>query len=611
MVAVAPDYNRWIPKEQTQNLRWRSLVCDRMQSDSRFAAAIRQACSEDILFWVNGFIWTYDPRRKPHSKIPMISYPFQDRAILKLRKSILDGTDILIEKSRDMGASWICLLVFLWFWIYRPLQSFLIGSRVAEYVDKKGNPKSLFWKLDFALSNMPTGLCPTFVRLKYHLLNAENGSVIDGEATTEDFARGDRRTAILLDEFAAVDDGYSIWTATRDATDCRIVNSTHKGTGTGYYAVSITDIDKLRLHWSEHPLKAIGLYTRVGGELRFLDEAFWSGIEAPMDLAEELDSQIVARGVTLEDGKQRSPWYALQCKRAAHAVEISQELDIDCLGSSYQFFAATKIAAYVAKHCRPPFLVGDLEYDHQTLEPIGFREDPKGPMRLWLRLDGRGFPVIRDVVLGCDVSAGTGASNSALSGISQTSLEKVLEYANPRIRPEEFGRFTVAVARWLHGAKVIWEQNGPGRQFGDAIIEAGYRAVYFAVDEKKVVKNMTMVPGWQPTRENKLALLGDYRRALELESLINYSELALRDCLEYVFLPNNSVEHSQAQNTPDPTGARSNHGDRAIADALCWKLAKNRPMPKSKHTGSQAAVGSFAWRRNQSRTMAKRKTVWG
>ena len=37
------------------------------------AQEIRAACAKDVLFWVNAFCWTFDPRRKD-SVVPFITY---------------------------------------------------------------------------------------------------------------------------------------------------------------------------------------------------------------------------------------------------------------------------------------------------------------------------------------------------------------------------------------------------------------------------------------------------------------------------------------------------------------------------------------------------------
>ena len=77
------------------------------------------ACSRDILYWINTFVWTFDPR-KPNPKIPFITYEYQDEAFLAMDEALpgaggeFKGHDVIIEKSRDMGASWICLTLFAW-----------------------------------------------------------------------------------------------------------------------------------------------------------------------------------------------------------------------------------------------------------------------------------------------------------------------------------------------------------------------------------------------------------------------------------------------------------------------------------------------------------------
>jgi hypothetical protein len=598
-------------KDARWNLEQRRIAYERGATDPRFAAAMRQRCKDDVLFFINVFIWTYDPRRDPYSKLPMITYYFQDETVLELVEAVMRGEDIIVEKSRDMGASWICLLVFLWLFMFYPLKSFLIGSRVENYVDKQGNPKALFWKLDFALEHMPAWLRPNIMRLKLHVRNLDNGSVIDGESTTDEFSRGDRRTAILLDEFAAVPNGHRILSASRDATKCRIFNSTHLGTGTAYYELTRGTIRKLRLHWSEHEQKNIGAYTRKGDEFIYLDRKYWRGRKGRREECLKYDDIIAKRGVPTPDGMTRSPWFAVQCERAAHAVEIAQELEIDCLGSSFQFFSAISIQEHIDRHACAPFRVGEVEYDALTLQPKRWRDDKHGRFRLWMLLDANGMPLTKsEKSLGADISAGTGSSNSALSAIDTLTNEKVLEFASPYVRPEEFGKLSVVVARWLGEAFMIWEQSGPGRQYGDIVVEAGYGNIYFRRDEEKVVPKMTNIPGWVPTKDNKLAVIGEYRRALEMQTCVNRSEIALSDCLEYIFTAGGTVEHSRAANSIDPSGAKKNHGDRMIADALAWKGCKSR-RPSVTVAKPVTPSNSYGGRQSRFRTtQTSRKNAW-
>ncbi|KKK73718.1 hypothetical protein LCGC14_2891030, partial [marine sediment metagenome] len=383
------------------NLRWRAKIHRKVLDDPSYVDIIKDACSRDPLFFINGFTYTHDTRREPFSKLPFILYPFQEEGVLEIISAINDH-DLLIEKSRDMGASWITLAAIFWCWRFRSGRDFLLGSRNDEYVDKAGNPKALFQRLDFLLDNLPVWLMPegfrrSEYRTKSHIENPENKSIIDGEATTGSFARGDRRSAILLDEFADVDMGHRILSATRDATKCRLFNSTPQGVANAFFDLTQTNIKKLRLHWSLHPIKSEGLYTtNENGLLKILDKKGY-----PEDYNPILD------------GKLRSSWYDLQCERAASSQEIGQELDIDYLGSGYQYFNSALIDEAIRKYVRPPIMIGDLEYDETTGDPIRFRENSKGNLKLWCLLDKKGDPLVDNkTILGNDISAGTGASNS-------------------------------------------------------------------------------------------------------------------------------------------------------------------------------------------------------
>lgn len=602
---VSPYFYHRIPKEIHANLRWRAAVHKRVAEDPEFAQAMIQACAKDPLFFINGWAWTYDPRpeiggvRRPFAKLPFILYPFQEDAIKSLCRA-LGGEDILVEKSRDMGASWLCVISVFWAWRFRTGLSFLLGSRVEGYVDDPGNPKSMFWKIDYLLNNMPSWLRPAGYnpgehRRKLHIENPENGSVIDGESTNANFARGDRRTAIVLDEFAAVEAGHRILNATRDATACRIFNSTPAGTNNAFYAIRETGIKKLRLHWSIHPLKSVGLYTTdEHGKLKVLD---------PKGYPKKGDGEPF---VPILDGKLRSPWYDNECKRAANTQEIAQELDIDYLGSSFQYFNSDLVHQRIREHARPPILVGDLEYDEETAEPIGFRENPEGNLKLWFLLDRNNDPPKdHKYSLGIDVSAGTGASNSAAAGWDITTHEKVVEYVNPFIRPESLAKQVIAIARWLGNAYVIWESGGPGRQFGSRVNDLQYRNVYLRRRDEAISGKVSDIPGVAQTKETKNLILGAYRAAIEKGYAVNRSKEALEETLEYIFDNANGVTHSRATDKADPSGAKSNHGDRAMADALAWKGIMDRTTNPKESEKPDIPIGSLAWR-NKMRAKKKR-----
>ena len=587
-----------VPTDLRDNLKWRRRVFKRVLKDSSFADSIRNACAIDPIFYINGFLWTYDSRlvkSNQSPRVPFILYPFQRDGIMEIFDAI-GKEDLLIEKSRDMGASWLNVVAFEYLWHFHKLMSFLVVSRDAMYVDASDNPKSLFWKIDFIHENLPLWLMPAgftkkIHRLKFHIKNPENGSVIDGEATTDQVARGDRRTAILLDEFAAVAQGHKVLAATRDATNSRLFNSTPQGINNAYYTVRQTGIRRLRFFWTSHPVKSKGLYRiKEDGKLDIIDEEGYPKGYKP-----------VYEPGPNRNWNPRSPWLDEQDRRAATHQEISQEIMIDYLGSGHQFFLAEAISEAKEKYARPPAMIGSLGYDPVTAEPSGFKEDPNGHMKLWAPLDRAGKVTVDfKYVLGCDVSAGVGSSISVGSAYNTRTNEKVLEYANPYVRPEEFAKQMVAVSKWLHNAMLIWESNGVGRQFGARVMDLNYGDVYYRKKEDTITKKETLTPGWASSKETKLVLLGEYRLAVERQKIFNFSGIALDECLEYIFNSMGGVEHSKESNKEDPTGARENHGDRVIADALAWRGMTDR-KPSIQEDSPDAPPGSLAWRIEQQR----------
>jgi len=564
-------YLHLVPKGYYANLEFRARMI-RLGSSSREAAEnLWIMCSRDILFYVNTFVWTHDPRKKP-TELPFITYDYQDEAILEIVRCIEEGEDLPIEKSRDMGATWMVLVAFEWFWHFRSFNNFLVVSRNQGLVDSSGSPDTLFWKLDFLLEKQPGWLKPPVSRILLHIQNLETGSVIDGESTTGDVARGGRYTSILLDEFASVPDGQKVLSASRDATRSRIINSTPKGRGNAFYRFVAKAANKLTLHWSLHPEKAKGLSCDA-------------------------------------EGKPTSPWYEREKLRASHPMEIAQELDIDYLTSDYVFFSVPTLERLKTEDCRIPFFCGDIEFNMQTLQPMAdaFIDRERGPLNLWIFPKQDGNIPAGNYVLGVDISVGTGSSNSVISIGDKNTGQKVAEYVNAHLKPHELARVAVALARWFRSAKgpafMVWESNGPGQIFGDMVIESKFRNFHYREDRTSILRKRSLKPGWFSTKESKMSLLGEYRRALSDGEFIQRSREALDEAESYIFTANGNVRHSSSVESSDPTDTGDNHGDRVIADALMWLGAKSvtPAIPDDRKPASNSFGARFLSRRKAER----------
>jgi hypothetical protein len=596
-----------IPRSIYKNLNFRKEVLDMMYSgDHGERQDMWKICKNDIIFWVNSFVWTYDPRLD-EKQVPFILYPFQEDVLLKLIEGIETGTDVFMLKSRDMGASWLCCLVFQWYFLFHDMCSFLLVSRKEDLVDKPDDPKSLMWKMDFVNSRQPSFLKPKISRTKLHIMNENTGTSIDGESTTGDVARGDRRTAILLDEFAAVEDGYRVLNSTADSTRCRIFNTTPRGTGNAAYDVweKSERLIRIQLHWSLHPEKNKGMY--IGDSKKLKLEILDKYYKFPHDYPYQYDN------------KKRSIWYDYECKRRQFKTAIAQELDMDFIGSGAQFFDSDFMAIIESK-CVNQYNKVDILFDSNAPLSGDFivAQTPKGKFDLWIFLPD-GFPAAPygRYCVACDISAGTGCSNSVLSIGNADTGEKIGEMADPHIKPQDFARLALVVCRYFHNAFLIWEGNGgSGRNFGDEILKNPFRNFYRRVREQSSAfeTKVTDQPGFFTTKENKFSLLGDYRDALARGRFKNFSLQAIKECRQYVYSSDGNIEFAK-MSMDDPSGAEHHHGDRVMADALLCRAMSLmtdgtfRVLEEEKNP-SEAPLGSYMYRKMQSTRTEKEKSGW-
>lgn len=239
------------------NLQDRVLMLRKASEEPRYQELLLEACRRDILFWFESFCWTFDPRRTP-SEVPFKLYPFQRWFVKELYQAIADQYDIGIEKSRDMGVSWLVILTFQYCWLFHPGWNFHIGSRKEDEVDKRGNISTLMEKARFNFNRLPRWMKPkdwndktddNFMRLR----NPNNGNLITGESACSSFGRGGRYRAMLLDEFAFWPFAEGAWTSASQSTYCRVVNSTPYGS-TNLFAKLMKDAEALGYEETESTL---------------------------------------------------------------------------------------------------------------------------------------------------------------------------------------------------------------------------------------------------------------------------------------------------------------------------------------------------------------------
>lgn len=603
---TCPDTGMKVPKKIDANLRFRAELLRRAEDDVDLQQDLMTICSKSILFWINTFCFTYKqfdidpikhkqvPAKNKH--IPFITWDIQDKLVLRALYKIIAGEDLGCDKSRDMGATWIFLAVLHWIWLFWPDSKILELSRTEDYVDKSGNHKALFWKHDYINLWLPEWMTPPDVgpgqknRTKMRLHNELNGSTIEGESTTRNAARGDRRTVVLMDEFAAVENGEEMRSATTDVTPCRLINSTPLGPGTAYTRwIKSGQIEVFILDWRDHPEKGLERYTVYDEEKRA-----W---------------------------KIRSPWYDNEAKRRS-PQEMAQEIDRDHIGSGSIFFDPNMVETHKILFGAEPKgrynieLVPGVANDElkdiikkKDLKKVYCKRAPKGPLKIWTNLiDGRPDQS-KSYTFGIDISKGQGASNSVVSVRCEQTGEKIAEWASALLPPYEFARVVVALAIWVGGANprklpfLIWEANGdPGIDFGKLMVKV-FIYPYFYRDEStgKITTKQTQKYGFHSSRIKKEELLGTYRRHLAIGGFINHSIMALDEVVSYVYYDGGGI--GPATLVEESSSARMVHGDRVIADALsCWSTKQSFQL---KNSGPSAPINSVAGRQKIARDKAK------
>lgn len=589
-----PNLGRWselIPQGGVENWRYRLNIVNAGVQSARARRDIRLACKQDMLFYIQSFSWTVDPRGED-KVVPFNLWPIQRAAIVKLLWCIRNGRDCVIEKSRDMGASWLCLSVFEWLWRYRPGFDLLFMSRNEELVYKPGNKKALFTKLDILHENQPKWLMPRMKKRKRSWQTVEMGGSLDGETTTDASSVGDRRSAILLDEFARMPNAKEILQGSADVTRCRIFNFTPFGTdNTAYELTQKPGVEKVRMHWSDHPTKRKGLYR-------------WGEDEPAPEI---LDKEYVFPPdyPFVQDGKLRSVEYDYQESRRT-PEEMAREWDINYQGSKTGFYSENIIKGLIDHHARPPVWDGDVNCDPESGEPIGFLKSEEAPLKLWLNFDLTGYPPrARMYAIGADISTGNGASNSVLSIWDCGTAEKVGEYCSPYTKPERLAVLAVALGRMFQSrtgewAKICWEHNGPGAVFGKLLLDLGYQNLWKRSNEFAKNAHTTNLYGWFPSPDAIELAHTEYRAALQTGTVLNPCEAALRECLDFFRDEmTGDIRHSNMKGIRiGPGGIKKNHGDRVVADMLGVKVVLEQAMygVRAKRNDAEMPVNCVAWR---------------
>jgi len=324
-----PDHIANVPEDRVGWLRWREDVlafrelCHRLaEEDHEKRAGILALAASDPAFFMAVFGVIHEPRGttdfrldehgnvvemyRPRGWYPWIPYPFQVKFLRWIQEVLSTQSDEsgkgdgAVEKSRDMGATWLFCAFAAWQWLFDDDVFVGFYSHKEALVDSS-NPSSMFFKLRALLGinrkvpelchapdtifdghrvRLPDWMFPVGFESKEHdlklnLKHPTKTNQIFGEATTSKSGIGSRTTWNLIDEGAKIDNVLDIWSGMSAVTDHRFINSSaDRREGDGMYILveqaraaqrdpSLEGPRLLSLPWHLHPLRDQGWYNRM------------------------------------------------------------------------------------------------------------------------------------------------------------------------------------------------------------------------------------------------------------------------------------------------------------------------------------------------------------
>lgn len=213
--------------------------------------------------FIQDWCYTYNPRNVGTGipvVMPFLLFPKQREMVRWLQERIDKQNDGLCEKSRDMGATWGCVVYSVWLWRFHAGAAVGWGSRKQDLVDRIGDPDSIFEKIRIILRYLPEYALPLGFKEKEHshmmrLVNPENGASITGEVG-DNIGRGGRKLIYFKDESAHYERPEKIEAALGDNTNIQIDISSVNGIGNVFYRRRMGGyVSVFVMDWRDHPGK--------------------------------------------------------------------------------------------------------------------------------------------------------------------------------------------------------------------------------------------------------------------------------------------------------------------------------------------------------------------
>lgn len=341
--------------------------------------------SIDPIAFIEQFGWIINP--KFHNEVkPFFLFDYQKKVIKKVWEAEVSGQEceILIDKPREMGLTWVFVWYDIWRWLFTKNWSGAILSRTETEVDDgtSSPEKSIFGKIRWGLQHLPTWLIPdefTFKNKKgtntdqaLRLSNPALMSSLVGSTANENAFRGSRFSMSWVDECFFVEHFQSVHRSISHIASVRVYVSTAK---TGRANQKFVDLIKeagnyISLTWRDNPFKDQMWFDEKSKEAEFDPEAMKEievsySVNSTMQYYPELSQAKIAPVIY---DRKRPIYISLDYGRQDHTVLVFWQFDgvnfniLECIYKNkvdFDWFT--------------PFMNRDLQFDetrYLTYKPI-------------------------------------------------------------------------------------------------------------------------------------------------------------------------------------------------------------------------------------------------
>lgn len=264
----------WKP-DYAKLLSWRARQLARMKAEPDFAQATWHYYSTRPVEFIHHWCDTFDPRNavsdNQMARMPFVLFKRQIELVQFFHACLRGPGHGLVEKSRDMGATWAGISYSVWLWLFVSGSQIGWGSRVAGLVDDLDDPDSIFQKARMLIKGLPAYFLPQGFSpddlMKMRLVNRETGATITGEGG-DDIGRGGRKLVYFVDEAAHLEHPETIEASLSENTRVRIDLSSVNGLGNVFHrkreagvewepgqAIERYKTNVFIMDWRDHPMK--------------------------------------------------------------------------------------------------------------------------------------------------------------------------------------------------------------------------------------------------------------------------------------------------------------------------------------------------------------------